>query len=315
MDATTKAPSPFLPGTTIQYAWDSTSLGYLKTCPRLYYYQMIEGYTPREDSIHLRFGIEYHKALEEYEILRADATPFEEAMREVVHNTLVRTAEWEENPDSKAGRYKSREALIRTIIWYLDEYKDDPAKTLIKSDGTPAVELSFRFETDLWATDHQPYLLAGHLDKVVSYNDELFGMDHKTTTITPGDYYFSQYAPNNQMTLYTLATKIVFGAPIRGMIIDVAQLMVDSSRFVRGFTYRTNEQLDEWVADLSYWFGLAKSYADSGYWPMNDTACSNYGGCRFRDICSKSPGIRERFLLSGYERKSEEERWNPLKVR
>jgi hypothetical protein len=32
------AVSPFLPGTKIQFAWDSTSLGMLKTCPRLYQY-------------------------------------------------------------------------------------------------------------------------------------------------------------------------------------------------------------------------------------------------------------------------------------
>ena len=61
------AQSPFLPGTHIQYAWDSTSLGYLKTCPRLYQYTMIDGWGTTAESIHLRFGIELHKALEDYE--------------------------------------------------------------------------------------------------------------------------------------------------------------------------------------------------------------------------------------------------------
>ena len=47
--------SPFLPGTKIQYAWDSTSLGWLKTCPSLYFYHMIEGWRMK--------GGRYHKGL------------------------------------------------------------------------------------------------------------------------------------------------------------------------------------------------------------------------------------------------------------
>lgn len=50
--------SPFLPGTKIQYAWDSTSIGYLKTCPRLYQYTIIEGWQSKGESLHLRFGSE-----------------------------------------------------------------------------------------------------------------------------------------------------------------------------------------------------------------------------------------------------------------
>jgi len=34
------------------------------------------------------------------------------------------------------------------VVDYLDHFGIDPAETYIKSDGTPAVELSFRFELD-----------------------------------------------------------------------------------------------------------------------------------------------------------------------
>ena len=47
---------PFLPGTYVQWAWDSTCLGLIKTCPRLYQYTMIDGYVAKGESIHLRFG-------------------------------------------------------------------------------------------------------------------------------------------------------------------------------------------------------------------------------------------------------------------
>jgi hypothetical protein len=49
---------------------------------------------------------------------------------------------------AKAGKYKNRETFISLVVDYLDHFGIDPAETYIKSDGTPAVELSFRFELD-----------------------------------------------------------------------------------------------------------------------------------------------------------------------
>lgn len=319
--------SCFLPGTKIQYAWDSTSLGLLKTCPRLYQYIMIEGWSPDAESVHLRFGIEYHSALQDYDISRAQAIPHDDAVHDTVRALLSRTHGWEVDETQKAGKYKNRRSLLRSVLAYLDHFRDDPAKTFILADGRPAVELSFRFELDwgprvAWPEEplttpfpRQPYLLAGHLDRVVTFQDFLFGMDRKTTTTTPGPYYFNQFEPNNQMTLYTLASKVILGSPIKGIIIDAVQILIDSNRFVRGFTYRSPDQLEEWTHDLSYHLSMAEGYAANHYWPMNDTACDKFGGCRFREICSKSPQVREKFLRSGFTQLPEDQRWNPLKSR
>jgi hypothetical protein len=65
-----ESPPPFLPDTQIQYAWDSTSLGWLKTCPRLYQYSMLEGWRSRGESVHLKFGQLYHSGLELYDKAR-----------------------------------------------------------------------------------------------------------------------------------------------------------------------------------------------------------------------------------------------------
>lgn len=327
---TTGSTSPFLPGTKIQYAWDSTSIGYIKTCPRLYQYIMIEGWGSRSESIHLRFGIEYHAALQAYDIARATGKSHPEAMRITIRKVLADTIDWHPDTSTRTGRYKNRDTLLSLIIDYLDHFIDDPTQTYIMENGKPAVELSFRFELD-WAptkrTHHpdgisrevsldQPYILCGHLDRVVTFNDHLFVMDHKTTTTTPGEYYFNQYEPHNQMTLYTLAGSVVLNSPIRGVIVSAAQLLMDKpNRFVRGFTYRSPDQLDEWLEDLSVHLSNAETYASNNYWPMNDTACDKYGGCKFREVCSKDPGVRHRFLESDFDKLEENERWNPLRSR
>ncbi len=312
--------SKFLPGTLIQFAWDSTSLGALKTCPRLYQYTMIEGWTPKGENIHLRFGIEYHQALQDYDVSRAAGINHDDAVHDTLRALLHRIYDWDPSPndEKRSEKSKSKANLIRTVLWYLDKYEDDPAKTYIMDNGKPAVELSFKFELDWGPTvldsisSPQPYLLCGHLDRVVSFSGHLYVMDRKTTTTTPGSYFFDQFEPNNQMSLYTLASQVLFESPIRGVIIDVAQIAVDFSRYVRGFTYRTPDQLEEWTKDLEFWFNLAESYAEANYWPMNEASCYNFGGCKFRGICSKSPQVREAFLRSEFEKG---EPWNPLKSR
>jgi len=313
--------SPFLPGTNLQWAWDSTSLGLFKTCPRLYEYVMIQGWSSKSESIHLTFGSAYHSALEAYSRSRAAGISHEDSIHDVIANLLRSTADWDVDVSTKPGKYKNRNTLLGLVLDYLDHFIDDPTETYIMSDGTPAVELSFRFELD-WGPEgfdpmpSLPYLLCGHLDRVVSFNDQLFVMDHKTTTTAPGDYYFNQYQPNNQMTLYTIAGQVILNAPIRGVIISAAQILLEKpNRFIRGFTYRTPDEIDEWLLDLRLHLNLAESYAEAKYWPMNDTACNNYGGCKFRGICSKSPDVREMFLKADFEKKEPQDRWNPLKAR
>lgn len=351
VEAPAKQQSQFLPGTNIQFAWDSTCLAALKQCPRLYKYLYVDGWAPKDESIHLRFGIEYHQGLHDYEIGRAGGASHDDSLRVAIRDLLVRCGDYPDvDPNGRPSvRVKTKTNLVRSIIWYVDQFKDDPAETVIISkfdpDGnqlegsdTPAMEVSFKFELD-WGPEHtldnggviydaaggpmdyvepgyrKPYLLCGHLDRLVTYADETFVMDRKTATTTLTPHYFAQYEPNNQMTLYTLAGQVVLGTSIRGVIIDAAAIQVGGTWFQRGFTYRTQGQLDEWLRDLKWWLKQAEDYAVADHYPMNDTACSMYGGCRFREICSKDPAVRERYLEAQFTKQPVEKRWNPLTPR
>lgn len=196
--------SPFLPGTNVQFAWDSTSLGWLKTCPRLYQYSMIEGWRHRGNSVHLDFGLWYHDGLETYDKLRSDGLDHEDAVREVVLHCLKLTWVYETEPAPPEDglppgavniipgtgtpwrsdhNLKTRETLIRSVIWYLEQFgPNDSATTIQLVNGKPAVELSFRLEMDWgpgWSDKHgpssiggvalQPYVICGHLDRVVEF--------------------------------------------------------------------------------------------------------------------------------------------------
>jgi hypothetical protein len=324
---TDPTPSPFLPGTRIQYAWSSTGLDLLKTCPRKYQYEVIEGWQTRDESIHLRFGIEYHHALQDYAIARAGGASHEDGIRAAVRALHSRVYNWNPDRTTRAGRYKNRESIVGLVIDYLDHFgADDPASTYILSDGSPAVELKFAFELD-WGPQtfnhefvdktqhpHQPYLLCGHLDRIVDFHDDLYVMDRKTSLTTLGSYYFDQWTPSNQMTLYSLAGKVMLNQPVKGVIIDAAQVLLEKpNAFARGFAYRTEDQLAEWLTDLRYYLREAEDFASAGYWPQNDTACNKYGGCPFREVCSAAPNVREAYLTARFDRVTDNQAaWNPF---
>lgn len=331
----TEVVSPFIAGTQIQYAWDATSIDAGKKCPRYYQYTIIDNWQAKQANIHLRWGLEFHSALEDYEHFKADGSKHDDALHYTLLALFERIQGWE--PQAKEGvrseELKTKENLVKTVVWYLDHYEYDAAKTVILENGKPAVELSFAFELGFdpdagrkthWKansigipeeieSDSQKYMLCGHLDKIVRFSGDLYVMDHKTTTSTPSGSYFAMWDPNNQMTVYTIASQTIMNSPIKGVIVDAIQVASTFSRPVRGITYRSSARLDEWLKDLQIWLRTFERYAEEGYWPQNDTACTMYGGCRFREVCSKSPQVRDAYLKSKFTQ--DQERWNPLKAR
>ena len=296
----------------LQIAWDSTSMGAFKECPRKYYYTIICGYQPRQQSVHLTFGLHYHKALEAYDHAKAQGCDHKQAMCVAVKLAMMLT--WDKTtgrPWLSDDKYKNRLTFLRSIVWYLDSFENDPMQTVILANGKPAVELSFRFETSHMSPEGHPYLWCGHLDRVAEMNNQTFILDRKTSKNEINEDYFKQFSPNNQMSGYDFAGQVGYKLPIQGIVIDAAQILITGTRFKRGMVSRTDEQRNEWMQDLGYYFHQAEHMAKECYWPMNDKSCGNYGGCPFRMICGKSPVVRDGWLESAFYKRV----WDPLIVR
>ena len=308
-----------IPG--FQIAWDSTSLGSLKTCPRLYYYEIIRGLQPKAKPLPLIYGIHYHAALECFDKLLAQGTGHEDAVRGAVRYCLRLEGNlYEGDINEDEYRYlerdtgdttRNRENLTRSIIWYLEQFRNDPAKTIILKNGKPAVELTFKMEIPIFAPNGDNMLLCGHMDRVVKFAGNTYVMDHKTTGSQVNEKYWKQYSPNNQVSLYTLASTVVLGETAKGVIISTCQLLVNSCRFARQQIHRTAAQTHEWLDEVQRWIGMAQVYAEQNYWPMNEASCYNFGGCDFRGVCGIDPSMRERVLQSDFR----ERVWDPLKSR
>jgi len=310
------APNPsFIPGTKLQFAWDSVSLGALMKCARFYQLSIVEGWEPRAKSADLQFGLWLHGARERFYHFRASGESFESAQ------ALALLWLFEETFDRELSRpwfsdhpEKNRFTLIRTFVWYTEHWRNDPLETVILSNGKPAVELSFKFDTGYkyenadWSISSQPILYCGHIDRLVDFNDTRFVSDLKSTKSTLSPNYFSGFSPDAQLDGYAYAAKIVFGIETSGILLDAAQVVQTFSDFHRHPVPRDNAQLFEWHEDLGWWFSQAREHALASHWPMNKKACFL---CHFRKVCAMTPGAREQWLKADFVKRQ----WNPLEAR
>jgi hypothetical protein len=278
--------SPLLPDGR-QWAWNSSSLG-PTVCSREYLYRVRRGLSPKEKSDDLICGFYYAQALEHFHHLRARGLSHADAERDVIRRTLCATHSWtSSNPN------KNRENLIRSLVWYLEEFRDDPCKTVILADGKPAVELrgSLQITNEI--------SLAYHIDRLVEHGGDIYVQDQKTTRGSLGPWYFKKFDLDVQMSLYSYIGAVVYRQPVKGVLIDAAQIAVGFTRFGRGFTFRTDAQLDEWLKETIY--HIRETWRAAPEYPRRDTACMRYGGCDFFDVCSKPAQVREQYLKADFE--------------
>lgn len=302
----------------LQWAWDATSLKAATACPRYYQYSILESWKPRFPSVHLWFGGHYAKALERFHKFQASGLAQQTALEEVL--TLVLTETWNHDLDETGNRIpgtggpatfdnniKNRDTLIRTIIWYFESFADDHYTTYVSANGEAAVELSFKINVD------DGLLFTGHLDRLCyDPQQELFVHDQKTTTTALGPYYFKQFKPDIQFSMYTFAGSMIFDMPVKGVIVDAAQVAVGFSRFARIPTYRTEDEINEWYDEMMLLANQIRQYGIDNFYPRNTASCSNYGGCMFREVCSRPPEVRANFLAADFDRG---EKWEPIRNR
>jgi hypothetical protein len=285
----------------LQLQVNSSSLGPFKTCPRKYYYEVIQGLETPERSVHLTFGTLMHQGIALYEKWKLNEVDHEQALLFTIEWALKATWNKQLNrPWSSGHPNKNRASLIRSLVWYLDHWNEVESYKPIKlKNGEAAIELSFEINTGLEHEGEQISFI-GKLDRLVKLNDSKYVFDTKTTEWAIDTNFFKKYSPDNQFSLYTLAGKVAFNEPLKGLIADAIQIGAQFTRMNRGLIERSDETLDEWLIDARWHLRSMIDCAKHEYWPQNDRNCGHFGGCQFREICSMSPIAREVWLDKGF---------------
>ena len=316
-----QSPSGLFP---LQLAVDSTSLKAFKHCPRFYYYSILLGYQTKQESVHLTFGLLVHQTLEHYHHGKASRKNHPDSLDFALDWALRATWNRELNrPWDSGDSYKNRFTLIRTVVWYLDKYgENDALETVILTNGKPAVELSFSFQSGFTSRlTGEPFLFCGHLDRLALLNGDAYIPDVKTTKSELNARFWAQHNPSTQFGMYLLAGEIVYKLPVKGLIVDGAQVQVGNSRFDRHLITKDQFQMEEFYSGTGRWLTRMEACAEHAFntiagdpaaaYEMNEESCSKYNGCEFQSICSRSPGSRQQWLDAGFKKRV----WDPLQRR
>jgi Holliday junction resolvase-like predicted endonuclease len=293
-----------------QFAWDSTSLGALKTCPRKYLYTIIQGWMHKILPPPLSFGIHYHTCMETWHKLLTHDIPKEECFLRV-----VRLAGLLGESIPHGDNTRTKETLCRSVAWYIEQFWEDSARTVHLSSGKAAVEYSFTLP--FGEIDGIDLYLCGHIDRLVQFQGGIYPTDYKTSKSQLDSRFFAKFKPSNQQQIYTTAVHILsqdqtsIPLPPAGVIIDGLQLGVNYTRFQRQVIPFSIEEIEDFIGDAMQWISIAKLYAETNHWPANEEACDMYGGCHFREACKQKPAQRELVLRSNFVKRV----WDPLKAR
>lgn len=287
----------------LQLMWDATSLATFKECPMKYKLSIIQGWTPKQTALALDYGIAFHSALESYYRRKAAGAPFDQ--NEVTTLLEILKCPQRQSIESYQDPSRNIKTLFFGVFEYLETYRLETDETVVFPDGTVGIELHFQFETPFRTLNSEAISFCGHLDRLASGPMGVMVYDHKTSTRPLTEFYFKQYKPNTQMTLYTLCGEICYSSPVRGVIIDAID--IHKGEFNRQPTLRTKEYCEEWLLDQRVWFLSAEHCATTHHWPQNDTACHKYSGCPFAEYCTAPKSLRESILRENFVKRV----WDP----
>lgn len=180
--------------------WDYSTLSSFQTCKKKYYWEHVRNLKPKLKGAALQFGGAIHEALDTY---------YSEGMNESALKLGIDKLKvgWQ---DREGDEIRTVENGVKLLENYALKYKHEPFKPL----GKPEKGFVF-FIGDI--------LYGGRIDLPVEWDNDLWIMEHKTTTrLTNG--YFDQFELDKQVTGYIIAAEEHFkGRKVMGCIVNVME--------------------------------------------------------------------------------------------
>lgn len=198
------------------------------------------------------------------------------------------------------------------ILWnYFKKFKDDPYVAHVDESG-PFIEK--KFSLVVYEDRFIVIEVFGTIDFVFRHVDtgQLIPGDHKTTSSFGfGDSnYFDREKPNHQYTLYAMGAERVFGISSPDFMVNVIEVKArpktargSPPSFPRQVTSRSSEDFEECIEVVVDSVERYLAAIDSGVWPLGPVgACSSYGSCSYRQVCSAPKNLRNNILTSKFKK-------------
>lgn len=286
--------------------WDSSMIAALRSCPRKFELEYLNHWKPKTQSVHLVAGAAFAEGIEKTKVAHyRDGKPPAEALALGVSALWAHYGDFQPPEDSPKDPLRMAGALE----FYFDHWRlgEDPAVPRLIGDSHG---IEFSFATPLEIThpiSGEPLLYTGRADQIADYAGGVFIGDEKTTSQL-GPSWSRQWDLRSQFTSYCWQAR-AYGFPVDGVLVRGIAIRKTGYDAAEAVTYRPTWQIERWYYQLCQDLTRAKSMWLQGYWDYSlDHACTEYGGCLFRQICTVSSDQQPGFLDLYFERR----RWDPL---
>lgn len=285
---------------------DSTIMAAFRSCPRKAFLEFFLHWKGREPSVHLHAGAAYARGLEVTRKAFYEQGLLAEQARALGLGALLESYGTFECPVDSP---KSAARMAGALEFHFDRYPmdQDQGQPLVLPSGKRAIE--FGGVEVLDATHPEtgdPLQYSWRMDLAVDFRGTKLGHDDKTASQL-GASWPRQWDLRSQFTSY------VWGAARAGIKLDgfrIRGISILKTKYdtLEAITYRPDWQVDRWYAQLHRDIKRMKQQWEEGYFDFNlDHACTEYGGCMFRGVCTaRDP---QPILEQMYQRR----RWDPVR--
>lgn len=285
--------------------FDSTIIAAARSCGRKVELEFFEHWKSKDPSVHLHAGAAYAKGMEVARTrFYVDGASAEDSVAEGVGALLAYYGNFDCPEDSP----KSASRMAGALEFYFDRYRlgEDQAIPIILPGGKRGIEFSFAEPIDIaHPVTGDPLIYCGRMDMIANYLNMTLGEDDKTASQL-GASWPKQWDLRSQFTGYVWGAARA-GIKLNGFIIRGVSILKTKYDTLEAITYRPEWQIDRWYGQLLRDIERLIKQWKEGYFDYNlDHACTEYGGCPFRQCCllpDASPVLDLQF---------ERRKWDPI---
>jgi hypothetical protein len=279
-------------------------LATLRSCKQKFSLEYLQNWKPKTLSHHLHAGAAFARGLEvTRRAFYKDSMNAEASLEAGLAALLEAYGDFEPPSDSPKTAARMAGALeFYFMKWPLGF---DPA---VPSKLGDRLGIEFSFATPLpihHPETHEPLMYCGRADMICDFAGGRFVEDDKTASQL-GATWSRQWDLRSQFTAYCWAARSA-GIAVQGTLVRGVSILKTKYDCAEAVTYRPEWQVDRWLAQTLRDIQAALKCWEEGYWDWSlDHACTEYGGCMYRQICLMQDP--QPFLDLNFERRY----WNPL---
>lgn len=293
---------------------DNSSLERFTTCSRAAEYYL--GFSRESASLRpaLGFGKAIHSALELRGLVDNLSTPG--VLAAVEQRQIEILVEHFEQHPVPPTEFRTCEFAIQVIQKYNKKFPAELFTFFKDPNGSPYVEVPFTVPLGALeinaeipylksqvvenATDAVSFHIAnlhivwtGRIDAMIELQDQLWIMDHKTSSMMGATFYDDFYL-SNAMIGYAWAAQKITGRQVHGLLLNAIGIRQPTAKgtgvpieFERQRYLYSQDKMEEWELNTRFLVSDFVSHLVRGYFPMETKWCmGKYGKCEFWDTCN-----------------------------